>query len=243
MPRQILITCEHGGNRVPTAYRPYFQGKFDLLHSHEGYDRGALRMARQLANELHAPLVAGTVTRLLVDLNRSLGHSGLHADVIARLPLEERKRIIATCYQPYRHRGETIVSRAIHKGKTVIHLSSHSFTPVLDGKVRQADLGILYDPTRPGERALCQAWAAALRDAAPELKVRRNYPYRGNSDGFTAYLREHFPPNRYIGIEIEINQRWVSRAPEWAALREILVGTLQRTLGAVPENQLARAAG
>ena len=33
----------------------------------------------------------------------------------------------------------------------MIHVSSHSFTPELDGKVRRADVGLLYDPAPRGE--------------------------------------------------------------------------------------------
>jgi hypothetical protein len=44
---------------------------------------------------------------------------------------------------------------------------------------------------------------------APELRVRYNYPYRGNTDGLGTWLRNRHPASRYLGIEIEINQRLV----------------------------------
>ena len=70
----FLITCEHGGNRVPAPYRRLFRGRRALLDSHRGYDPGALVMARALAAAFTAPLVTSTVSRLLIDLNRSTGH-------------------------------------------------------------------------------------------------------------------------------------------------------------------------
>jgi hypothetical protein len=37
-------------------------------------------------------------------------------------------------YQPYRAQAERLVRQAIADDRLVIHLSSHSFTPELDGK-------------------------------------------------------------------------------------------------------------
>ena len=72
-----VITCEHGGNRIPAPYRDLFHTHQALLDSHRGYDPGALIMARALATAFAAPLVTSTVSRLLVDLNRSVGHPRL----------------------------------------------------------------------------------------------------------------------------------------------------------------------
>ena len=102
----------------------------------------------------------------------------------------------------------------------MIHVASHSFTPELDGAVRNADIGLLYDPARAGEVELCRRWQAQIRALEPSLKVRRNYPYTGKSDGFTAYLRRRFPAEAYIGIELEINQKHVTNGSRhWRDVR------------------------
>lgn len=106
----------------------------------------------------------------------------------------------------------------------MIHVSAHSFTPALHRKVRTADVGLLHDPARPGEVRLAAKWKVALAHAAPELRVRRNYPYAGTDDGFMPYLRARFRPHAYVGIEIEMNQAIVIGArPRWAALRTPLI--------------------
>jgi hypothetical protein len=46
----------------------------------------------------------------------------------------------------------------------------------------------------------------ALHWEAPHLRVKKNYPYRGWTDGLTTTLRGKFPARRYVGIEIEVNQ-------------------------------------
>jgi predicted N-formylglutamate amidohydrolase len=227
----LVVTCEHGGNRVPVRYRQLFRGLQKTLKTHVGYDLGALVMARELSAAFKAPLVAATVTRLLVDLNRSIGHPRLHGEVIRGLSPEERERILADHYRPYRMATEARIMKAITCGRRVIHISSHSFTPELKGNVRAADVGLLYDPSRAGEAGLCARWKIALERAVPQLRVRRNYPYDGTDDGFMPYLRRRFPPTAYLGVEIEINQAIVVGAPRrWAALRAAIIESLSAAL-------------
>jgi predicted N-formylglutamate amidohydrolase len=227
----FLVSCEHGGNRIPLRYRDCFAGHEALLAGHRGFDPGALAMARDIARALQCPLIFATTSRLLVDLNRSIGHPRLHSEVVRRLPAAVRREIVEKYYLPFRDRAERSIAQAIAAGRGVLHLSSHSFTPVLDGVVRRADVGLLYDPARPGEAKLCSAWRAALRSTLPALHVRRNYPYRGTSDGFTAYLRRRFGPADYIGVELEINQRLVAGdEAAWRRLRAVIVATLLQAI-------------
>ena len=227
MSTRCLVTCEHGGNRVPAAYRRYFAGHESLLATHRGYDPGALVLARRLAGAIGAPLFYATVSRLVIDLNRSLGHPRLYSEATRPASPAVRREILERHYLPYRRRVEGAAAEAIAEGEKVIHLSAHSFTPELDGEVRDADIGLLYDPARPGEAELARRWQAALKDAAPELRVRRNYPYTGKSDGFTAYLRRRFPAEAYVGIELEINQKHVAPGrAHWKKLQEILISSL-----------------
>jgi len=113
----------------------------------------------------------------------------------------------------------------------VLHLGVHSFTPVLDGVVRKPDLALLYDPARPGELDLCTRWSDALAAALPDRVIRRNNPYRGDADGMTTAFRRSFSAARYLGIEVEVNQRHVGQDgtfPAWVA--ESLVTTLRSSL-------------
>jgi predicted N-formylglutamate amidohydrolase len=224
----FLISCEHGGKRIPPRWRSLFEEHAALLNSHRGYDRGALRMARELARALDAPLFAATVSRLLIELNRSPGHPKLYSAITRGLPARERREIFEACYLPYRNAVQDCVGAFVEGSRRVIHVSSHSFTPELDGEVRNTDIGLLYDPKRPGEAALCRRWRAALGRIAPGLRVRMNYPYAGSADGFTTWLRRRFEPGQYVGIELEINQKHVSsRNAEWPDLRAGLIAALR----------------
>jgi predicted N-formylglutamate amidohydrolase len=224
----FLITCEHGGNRIPAAHRQLFRGQRALLESHRGYDAGALVMAKEFAGSLGAPLVASTTSRLLVDLNRSIGHRTLFSAAAHAAPAETRARIIEEHYRPYREQVEAIVRQAVSLARRVVHISSHSFTPELDGTIRTADVGLLYDPRRRGEAETCARWRDSLAVLAPELRVRRNYPYAGKDDGLTSHLRKRFAQTDYVGIELEINQSIVAAGGRrWTALRRMLIESFQ----------------
>ena len=214
-------------------FRPLFDGQRTLLDSHRGYDSGALVMANALTDALRAPLVASTTSRLLVDLNRSLGHPHLFSSVTRGTTPETRAQIVEEYYRPHRLRVEGLVERAASRGDRVIHIASHSFTPELDGHVRHADVGLLYDPRRAGESDVCTRWKRSLATSTPELRVRRNYPYAGKADGLTSHLRRRFPDSAYVGIELEINQAVVAAAGRpWTALRRALIDSLRAVCGA-----------
>lgn len=231
---QFLITCEHGGNRIPPRFRNLFYGHEQLLQSHRGYDAGALAMAKLLAKTLAAPLFISTTSRLLIDLNRSIRHPQLYSETVRQAPLAIRNEILEHYYLPYRNKAESTVAKAIAEGRMVIHISSHSFTPELNGEIRHADIGLLYDPTRLAEAALCARWQTAFKSQLPNLTARRNYPYTGKSDGFTAYLRRRFESESYSGIELEINQKHVFNGKQhWRSLKSTVMRTL---LDALPIN-------
>jgi len=206
-----VLSCEHGGNRVPSRYASLFARARGVLETHRAYDRGALPLARALSRRLRAPLHAARITRLLVDLNRTSRHPACFSRYSAPLDRAQRDELLARFYTPHRAAIDARIGASTRAGRRVLHLAVHSFTPVLRGEVRNADLGLLYDPRRPGERALCAAWSRALRAADPSLRVRLNYPYRGSSDGLTTALRKRYPDAEYLGVELEVNQRLFER--------------------------------
>jgi len=269
-------------------------------------------LARRFARTLNAPLFFSTTSRLLVELNRSVHHPALFSIATKDCPPDVRDSILERYYWPYRKSVEEAIRKQVVQGKCVLHLSVHSFTPVLDGVVRQADVGFLYDPKRSVERQFAERWREYVRvvpnkvmsesrankfahgtrtgesrankfahatrtklvqgtrtgkaranklahatrtklvqgtrttlplasqtrcygltvpEVMERLRVRRNYPYRGSADGFTTYLRTCFPPFRYLGIELEVNQRFVrSDRREWLCVQDALVRSLAMVL-------------
>jgi predicted N-formylglutamate amidohydrolase len=226
---RIIVSCEHGGHRIPAAYRPLFSGQDELLATHRGYDIGILPFARVLARELKAPLHAAEVSRLLVDLNRSRRSPTLFSEITRQLPPGEREAILRRYYDPYREAVAQSVAEGLRNGG-VLHLSVHSFTPELHGAVRRADIGLLYAPTRPAETEFCRRWQATIACLDPALRVRRNYPYRGVSDCLVTTLRRQFAGERYLGVEIEVNQKLPQGEPgRWRQVQRVLLDSLRAT--------------
>ncbi|MEJ2206102.1 MAG: N-formylglutamate amidohydrolase [Gemmatimonadota bacterium] len=225
----LLVTAEHGGNHVPGPYREIFAPHGELLRSHRGWDPGSLHLARRLARILDGWLIEATVTRLLVDLNRSRTNPRVFSQITRPLPPAERALLLHGYHRPHWDTVESSVAGEIGRGRRVLHLSIHSFTPSLNGATRSQDLALLYDPRSAVERCLAGAWIAALRRAEPALRLRRNHPYRGRADGVTTALRKRFGADVYAGIEVEVNQRHVredGRFPAW--IPTLLADTLAR---------------
>jgi predicted N-formylglutamate amidohydrolase len=203
---RLVLSCEHGGHRVPQRYAALFAGRERLLRSHRGWDPGALRFARRLARRLEAPLLATTWTRLLVDANRPPGDPELFSPLSAALPGPERARILARLHRPHWAAVESRVARELAAGHRVVHVAVHSIAPRLRGEPRRCDVGLLYDPRRFAERSFCRRWTVRMRALLPSLRVRANHPYRGDSPGLTSSLRARFGARRYLGIELELGQ-------------------------------------
>jgi predicted N-formylglutamate amidohydrolase len=215
-PRCVVVSCEHASNRLPAAY-----GRLGLpprvFRTHFAWDLGAAQVARCLARELGASLHLGRWSRLLIDLNRSAHNRsliperafGLAVPGNRSLAPQERGRRLLRYYLPYRAAVLADVEASILRHGVCLHLSIHSFTPELHGRARNADVGLLYDPSRRAERRFVDLAAEPLSDAG--LRVRLNYPYRGTSDCLNVFCRRAFAPTVYVGIEIELNQRLAVR--------------------------------
>lgn len=227
-----LLTCEHGGYRVPLRYRRLFEGREEILRSHRGWDLGASSLARRLSRRLKVEVVCSTLSRLVVELNRSVDHPRLFSEFTRPLSEEERERILARYYHPYRKRVEEAVEERLAGGGPALHLSVHTFARVVEGTERSTEIGLLYDPDMEEERAFCARWKELLAERAPGLRVRRNDPYRGNADGLTTHLRRRFRGTGYMGIELEVRNDLLSGdVRERARVSRALEGTLQRLIG------------
>ncbi|PIW69438.1 MAG: N-formylglutamate amidohydrolase, partial [Ignavibacteriales bacterium CG12_big_fil_rev_8_21_14_0_65_30_8] len=202
---KILLTCEHAGNRIPIKYKKYFNNSNKLLNSHRGYDIGAYKLFKKLS-PLSDFSKHTLISRLLIDYNRSLDNKNLFSELTKNLSKEIKEEIINNYYMPYRSEVEKFIISNFSKEK-ILHLSIHSFTPVLNGKKRDCDIGILFNPNSNFEKTIAINFRNVLKHSYPNYKVKFNFPYKGTSDGFTTYLREKYPYNKYAGIELEVNQK------------------------------------
>lgn len=231
---QLVLSCEHASAAVPTELHGLGLPA-QVLRSHRSFDVGALPIAERLAAALQLPLLAGHWSRLVVDLNRSASHPGVIRRRVDGLPVPgnagldaaARRQRLETFWQPYRDELLTAVRLALRRGP-VLHLSVHSFVERLGGVERRNDLGLLVDPKRRLEVA---AVASLRRELAAEgLSVRQNFPYFGHTDGVTSWLRRQFGARRYLGIEVECNQRLCRHAAGQRRLAQALLRAIPAVL-------------
>lgn len=230
----VVVTAEHASLKIPDRYRGLGLGARDQ-ESHIAWDEGSKALAQAIARQLKAPLVEGAVSRLVIDLNRSLHHRRVIPAVAFGVPVpgnesvtaEERARRIELYYEPFRSKAFAEISRGVRSTGRCVHISVHTFTPRLNGVVRPLDVAVLYDPMRRREAELGESLAA--RFSAVGFRVRRNFPFRGVADGHTTGLRRKFPDKAYAGVEIEVNQS--------------LLGEWRRTVAAVSAELTAELGG
>lgn len=217
MPK-LIVSCEHASNKIPRDYQYLFKNQHKLLASHRGYDLGAGWLAEKMIDYFGCVGFFGDYSRLLVDLNRSLHHKNLYSFITKSFDSDEKQNVLTSFYYPYRNKVEKKIFQLINAGQQVIHISIHSFVPVLMGQERMNDVGLLYDTTRSSEKQFCQHWQRNFKQHDSDLLVRSNYPYKGTADGFTKYLRKIFSKTRYVGIELELNQKLLTKKggfPSW----------------------------
>lgn len=194
---------------MPPSCAPLFASpeRQQVLRSHRGWDAGAAEVGRAWA-ALHGQTArCQPISRLVCDANRSEDHPRVHAPWLDALSEPERQELIATYHRPHREAVAQACAAALAQGP-VLHLAVHSFVPVLGGRQRPMQVGLLYDPRRPAELSLCRAWRRELARLA-EIRVDRNRPYRGWTDGLCTTLRARFSSAPYSGVEVELNQGWL----------------------------------
>ncbi|MEX0661557.1 MAG: N-formylglutamate amidohydrolase [Balneolaceae bacterium] len=228
-PTKFLITCEHATNALPEEWAFLFENSAAVLETHRGWDPGALQLAETIANELDATLHHYPWSRLLIEPNRSLHHQSLFSEFTKKRTKSEKEQLVQQYWTPYRNRVREVIQKMISSNR-VVHISVHTFTPVLKGVNRSVDIGLLYDPKRKDEQEFCREWKKRVKLVAPKFKMRMNQPYKGSADGFTTSLRNKFLNEEYLGIELEVNQKfWFENKAKWMKIAEMLAGSLSRS--------------
>lgn len=189
----VLIVADHASNRVPRDIDLGIDRA--LLSTHIGWDIGVA----SLAHVLHAPAYLGSVSRLVIDLNRDLDDPGL-------VPLSsdgidipgnagDTSDRIAQYWQPYHDELEQQITLT----RPLMLLSLHSFTPQLatrPDEVRPWEVGVLYNNDDRAARI-----AIPLLEAAG-IVTGDQQPYSGKH--LNATMNRHAEGNGlpYLGLEV-----------------------------------------
>lgn len=198
----VLLIGDHAANSVPDDINLAIPAA--LLTDHIAIDIGVAEVAAHLA--AHGGIdcaIIGGVSRLVIDLNREVGHSGLipessdgHIiDGNVDLTAEQRAARITRFYDPYHARLDAVIAGF----RPALILSLHSFTPRLSSRpdeVRPWDIGILYNQD---DRLAAPAIAALTADG---WHVGDQLPYSGRQLNATMNRHAEAKGIPYIGVEM-----------------------------------------
>lgn len=202
----FIVTAEHASSAIPHECGGVFNGFIETLETHQIYDVGIKPIAEAFAGFLNCPLLLGEVTRLAVDLNRSIGNVSQFSKPVFESSEALKFDLLQRYFLTFRGRANEYIDEQIQLGKTVIHISLHSFVKRFFDVDREVDLGVLFDDHRQAEKVFGRAWIKSLQNSLPNLNVTENQPYYGGEDGHTTAIRRLYSETQYLGIEIEFSQ-------------------------------------
>jgi predicted N-formylglutamate amidohydrolase len=202
----FFLICDHAGNRLPRSIGSLGL-QDDALGSHIAWDIGAAAVTRLVAQDLNAPAILQTYSRLVIDCNRtpdsdaSIVEISEYTTVPGNLAISREQRDLRRneVFRPYHAQISSELDwREIHNIPTVL-VSLHSFTPVFKGARRPWHVGILYNE----DKRMAKPMMSLLRSEV-DLVVGDNEPYALDENDYSIPL--HAARRGLPHIEIEIRQ-------------------------------------
>lgn len=222
---RFVLVGDHAGAAIPAALGDLGLSVADRAR-HIAVDIGTQALGDALAERLGAPFVSQAYSRLVVDCNRDPAHpesivtesDGTAVPGNAGLRDAQRGMRRTIIFEPYHRAIERLIDMCMHE---CVIVSLHSFTPVLAGKARPWDIGVLHDGHRDD---FALAMLAVLR-AAPGLTIGDNEPYRMDATDYTV-PRHAFARNlRYV--ELEVRQDRLREPGEVDELADVIAAALR----------------
>jgi predicted N-formylglutamate amidohydrolase len=211
-----VLVCDHASHRVPQRL-----GTLGLeaaqLADHIGWDPGAADVARHLAAHLDAPLVLSGYSRLVIDCNRALHSAVSIAEQSADVPVPgnhgltpaERELRNLALFQPYHDAIARLLDGRCRRPSLLF--SIHSFTPVLNGRLRPWHIGV----SSRRDRQFAALLLGVLRHNG-DFTVGDNEPYPIEDDvDYT--IPVHGEDRGLPSVMIEIRQDGIRTAADAAA--------------------------
>ncbi len=224
----FVLVCDHASNFIPPIYGDMGLTLEQRL-SHIAWDPGALAVSLALSQMLDAPIVASTVSRLIIDCNRDTASPGLiwtlseATQIAVNVGLSETERAhrIEAFHAPFHGAITTLLDQRLALGIETILVCMHSFTPVYLGVARPWQIGLIHGH----DTAYTQAVFDAIRLDDPSLTLGWNEPYAA-LNGVTLTLERHGDQRGLQATMIEIRNTEILE-PDGVAL---WAGRLARSL-------------
>jgi predicted N-formylglutamate amidohydrolase len=200
----ILLVCDHASCRFPKMLGDMGLDPF-ARRCHLAIDIGAGALTERLAASLRVTAVLAQYSRLVVDCNRQLMDPGAFLQfgdgVLVpgnrNLSQSDKDLRAENLYWPYHNAVEQQVQRLRNAGPLPAFIAVHSFTPVMDGRARPWQMGVLWDTDTRLRDIFIEDFAAA------GYVVGDNEPYSGKAlQDFTIDHHAEEIGLPHVGIEI-----------------------------------------
>lgn len=200
----ILLVCDHASCAFPTALGDMGLDPF-ARRCHLAIDIGAGSLTEYLADRLGVTAVLAQYSRLVVDCNRELMDpsafleygDGILVPGNRNLRQEQKDARAEAIYHPYHRAVDEQLQRLMATGRPPAFIAVHSFTPVLNGKARPWEIGVLWDK----DQQLRKIFLKDFREAG--FHVGDNEPYSGKAPAdYTIDNHAESPLLPHIGLEI-----------------------------------------
>jgi predicted N-formylglutamate amidohydrolase len=221
----LVLTCEHASQHIPQTFQAQLPD-LQTVHPFELYDPYAEQLTLSIANTLKCDYQLGHISRYVIDLNKN--HQQDHCFSswsLNHLNSEQRLSLLNDEYFQYRQTCHRMIQTHIDKGFQVMHVSVHTFNPKEKGVTHNAAIGILYDPTRHGEKEVARIWNELFLKRT-DFRVRLNYPRSGRFDNITSHMRKQFEQSDYIGLELECNSSLLEKPASYDDFCEQLIHSI-----------------
>lgn len=197
----VLIVADHAANQVPDDIDLGISRQY--IEDHIAYDPGTGPIARLMTEHSGYLAILGTVSRLVVDLNRDPDENAVipeRSDGVEipgnQISSEKRQARLDRYFTPYHDRIQALVSDL----RPALVLSLHSFSPTLRTNrqlVRPWDIGILYNEYETASRLAIQ-----FLEAEGVLNVGDQLPYSGKELNATMNRQCEAVGQPYFGVEL-----------------------------------------
>ena len=225
----IFLTCDHASNTIPKKLNS-LELTGNILRSHRGWDIGALQVSRYISKQLKATLCYTNYSRLVIDCNRPLtvddsipkSVDGVIIPGNSDIAIADREQRIAEIFEPYHDQIGKLLKEQLIQYPDTAYLAVHSFTPIMNGKIRPWDIGVTFrTQSRFSEFVL-----HSLKDYE-DLNIGVNEPYPITPEGDYG-ITEHGEKNGLDSMLIEIRQDRIDIPSRQIYIAQILTDILWR---------------
>jgi len=177
---RFVILCDHSSNNIPKKYDNLGISEAER-QMHVAWDPGTLDVAKTLAQMFDAPLIYSTISRLVIDKNRSRDRNDLIPSTSEYIKISgnenisqtERQQRINDYHIPYHNAITNLLDEREELGINNVIMSIHSFTPTYMGIKRPWEIGLI-----PGiDERFTRAVFEALNENKEPMNVGWNEPY------------------------------------------------------------------